>query len=258
MAEREADPVQAEALRERIAALPAADEKLILTVAERHVEEYRLSQAIQFLQRAAQTHPQSQKILVRLGDLQQEVGQSQDAIRSYEQAVRLGARTSDGKEADKKLLNYVPVLTDRERGSVWLAVREAVGISIFFLLLGWQDAGLNLLALGPQRWLGVLLALLGGYLLVTATSSPQQDPVATWLGGQRPSPSPEIHPLASPSFLPPGAAFAPEASHLPIIPLPERYVVGIAGTVLLGLAFVLVLHRALELVIDHPPPYLPW
>jgi len=64
-----------------------------------------------------------------------------------------------------------------------LAVREAAGFGVLALLMAWQDAGLNLLAIGPARLFGVIMSVLGGYLLITATSSAQQQPLATMLGG---------------------------------------------------------------------------
>jgi hypothetical protein len=173
----------------------------------------------------------------------------------YDRAVRLGSRSKKGKEADKKLAAFVPVLTDRERGRVWLAVRETVGVMLLFLLMAWQDAGLSLLDLGPRRWAGVVLSLVGGYLLITATSSPQQEPVASWLGGSVPAEPTGENPLqAVPAA--PGRA-AQEPTHLPIVPESVRYLLGTAGAVLLVTAFILVFYHALGLVTHNPPPYLP-
>jgi len=255
MAERRGDQDEAGALRERIAALPAADEQLLVTVADYYLERYQTDQALRFLHQAIETHPQSQKLLVKLGDVYQQLDRTQEAMVYYDRAVRLGARSRLGKEADKKLSGFVPVLTDRERGSVPLAVREAVGIMLLFLLMGWQDAGLSLFDMGPRRWVGVLLSLIGGYLLVTATSSPQQAPVAAWLGGSVPAaPAGEQALQTIPAA--PGRA-AQDPTYLPIVPMSARYLLGAAGIVLLAMAFVLVFFHALNLVIDHPLPYLP-
>ncbi len=104
-------------------------------------------------------------------------------------------------------------MTDRERGSILLALREALGFGALFLLLGWQDAGLNLANMGASRWIGVGLAILGGYFVVTALSSPQQQPLAGWLGGdvpETPPPPPQKRvPLYEEAPLPSGVIQEP-------------------------------------------------
>ncbi len=254
MAERQNDGIWARELRERVATLPVADEQLVVKVADYYLARHQPSVAHGFLERALEVHPHMPAALVKLGDLRQESGDRVEASRLYERAARTGARGETRKEIDKKLGSYVPVLTDRERGSVWLAVREAVGIAGLYVLLGWQDARLDLLALGPRRWLGVLVSLLGGYLVVTATSSPQQRPLAGWLGGAVPPPR---NPADGPALPAPGRALE-EPTALPMLPSSVRYGLGVAGVVLLGLAGALVLYYTLGWVGDNRPPYLPW
>lgn len=254
MAERQNDGIWARELRERVATLPVADEQLVVKVADYYLARHQPSVAHGFLERALEAHPDMPAALVKLGDLRQESGDRVEASRLYERAARTGARGETRKEIDKKLGSYVPVLTDRERGSVWLAVREAVGIAGLYVLLGWQDARLDLLALGPRRWLGVLVSLLGGYLVVTATSSPQQRPLAGWLGGAVPPPR---NPADGPALPAPGRALE-EPTALPMLPSSVRYGLGVAGVVLLGLAGALVLYHTLGWVGDNRPPYLPW
>jgi tetratricopeptide (TPR) repeat protein len=253
IAERLGEHSRAEELREHIASLPQSDDQLLVAIADDYIRRYRLEQALAFLSRALDAHPASQKLLVKTGDLLKELDRPQEAMTYYDRAVRVGTRTTEGKEADRKLLNYVPVLTDRERGNVWLALREAVGVGMFFLVMGWQDAGLNLLHMGPLRWIGAGLGLIGGYLLVTATSSPQQEPIASWLGGQIPAAAPDSD---TPRPVP-GRALE-EPTGLPIISDDVRYALGTIGAVLLVLALILVFRHTFDLVIDNPPPYLPW
>lgn len=257
MAERQNDGIWARELRECVATLPVADEQLVIKVADYYLARHQSPTAHGFLERALEAHPHMPTALLKLGDLQQESGDRVEASRLYERAARTGARGKTRKEVEKKLRSYVPVLTDRERGSVGLAVREAVGIAGLYVLLGWQDARLDLLALGPRRWIGVLVSLLGGYLLVTATSSPQQRPLAGWLGGAIPPPPPPRNPADGPAVPAPGRALE-EPTSLPMLPSSVRYGLGIAGVVLLGIAFVLVLYYTLGWVGDHRPPYLPW
>ena len=260
MAERQSDGIWAAELRERVASLPVADEQLVVKVAEYYLSRRDENIAYRFLERALEKHPAMPAALIKLGDLLHESGDRVGATRLYERAARLGTRGKTRKEVDKKLRSFVPVLTDRERGSVWLAVREAAGIAGLFVFLGWQDARLDLLALGPRRWLGVLVSLLGGYLLVTATSSPQQRPLAGWLGGSVPPPPPPEppRPPGDPApFRAPGRALQ-EPTALPILPAGLRYVFGVLGVALLGIAFALVFYYTLGWVGDNRPPYLPW
>jgi tetratricopeptide (TPR) repeat protein len=254
MAERQGDYAEAEALRERIASLPDADEQLLVTVVDYYAERLQFEQARQFIERALETNPKRQRLLVRMGDLLEAMDQPQAAITYYDQAVRLGTRTDEGKTADKRLARAVPVITDRERGSVWLAMRETLGFVIFGLVLAWQDAGLNLMDMGLRRWVGVVLGFVGGYLLITATSSPQQDPIASWLGGDLPE---NLKHKRDEFLARPGQA-KQDPTELPIISEDARYVLGFVGVLVLALAFALVFHRSLGIVIDNPPPYMPW
>ncbi|RPJ02802.1 MAG: tetratricopeptide repeat protein [Chloroflexi bacterium] len=253
MAERLGDVDHAEELRAHVISMPQADDPLLVAIADDYIRRFRNDEALAFLRRALEARPHSQALLIKTGDLLKEMDRNQEAMTYYDRAVRTGARTAKGREADKKLLNFVPVLTDRERGSVGLALREAAGITLLFLMMGWQDAGLDLLDLGVLRWFGVVLAMIGGYLVITATSSPQQKPVASWLGGQVPPDQPDPNkPLATP-----GRALA-EPTHLPLISEDVRYVLGTVGALLLVIAFVLVFHHSLGLITENPPPYMPW
>jgi tetratricopeptide (TPR) repeat protein len=256
MADRQGDHEKAEAIRERIATLPNADEQLLVTVADYYLKRYQSDQALNFLQEAVESHPDSQKLLLKTGDVLQEMDRKLEAMTYYDRAVRQGTRTKVGKEADKKLATFVPVLTDRERGSVWLAVRETAGIGIFYLLVGWQDAGLNLLDMGPRRWMGVLLSLVGGYLLITATSSPQQAPIAGWLGGQVPllTNKPKREGQPGNFFSMPGRALD-DPTNLPMISESVRWFLAMVGAAVLILAFWLVFYRALDVLTSGPLPY---
>jgi tetratricopeptide (TPR) repeat protein len=253
IAERLGHTRQAEELRERVAARSGADDQLLIAVADDYLNRFRTDEALTFLDRALETHPDSQKLLIKTGDLLKELERPQEAMTYYDRAVRAGTRTKEGKEADQKLLRYVPILTDRERGSVWLAVREAAGITLFYFVMAWQDAGLDLFQMGFLRWLGVAVGMVGGYMLVTATSSPQQDPVASWLGGEMPATVPDLNtPHATP-----GRALE-EETHLPIIADDTRYILGTVGVVLLIMALLLVFRHTFNLMVNDPPPFLPW
>lgn len=236
---REGQHGEADDMRRRLAALPGVSEAVISDVVDYFLRGGQVQDAQEILTQALAHRPDSQKLLVRLGDLYHGLGQEREARQTYDRAARLGLRTADGKLADRKLTQFAPTLTDKERGSKLLAAREAAGIGLFYLLLGWQDAGLNLLNLGGLRWLGVALGALGGYLLVTATSSPQQQPLAGWFGGKTPE-----------------SAQAGETSSLPMLPLEARILLGIGGLALLALAFYLVFGAAISLITNpNPAPF---
>lgn len=262
MAERQGDAAWAHDLRAQIATRPDVDEQLVVKVADYYLNRHDGDIARQFLLQALETHPDAQAVLIKLGDVLKEAGQLHEATQYYDRAVRLDTRTRAGKEADERLSQAAPILTDRERGSVLLALRETLGVAALFLFMGWQDAGLDLFDMGPRRWGGVFLSLLGGYLLVTATSSPQQRPIAAWLGGAIPPQEPQPQPSpagaeAMMSLRAPGRVLE-EPTNLPVLPKSARYLLAITGIILLVLAFVLVFYHSLDWVSHHRPPYLPW
>lgn len=244
---------EVERLRADLVLLPDIDDKLVVETIDHFIRAEQKEQALALLDKAVQFHPRSQLVLLKRAELAQELGRQREALEDYERAAQLGASTKVGREADARLLAFAPRLTDRERGSVLLAMREALGIGAFFLIMGWQDAQLNLAQMGATRWGGVGMALVGGYLLITATSSPQQRPLAHWLGGQVP-PSAEEDTE--------GNAFedvdqdVPEHTQLPIISPSGRYMLGAVGVVLLVLAFMLVFSASLNLIRDpNPEPF---
>jgi|GEM_PF-579703 len=239
----EGDHGEADDLRYKLALLPDTEEKVRAGIVDRFVNQHQMSRAMDILEVGIEKNPANQKMLLHMATLQEGLGHDAIAQTYYDRVARLGLKTEEGKLADKKLATVAPVMTDRERGSTWLAVREAVGICLLLLMLGWQDAGMNLAFMGAQRWLGVLLGLLGGYLVITATSSTQQKPLASWLGGQTPDrPTPTKTKERKPS-----EGLVEEPTLLPIIPSAVRYVLGIVGGAVLIVAFTLVFSRALEL-----------
>jgi tetratricopeptide (TPR) repeat protein len=250
VARRTGDVVAADAFREDLVRLPEVTDDVIVQVAKSFTNTEQPSRALDLLQEALEAHPDSQPIMTALGDLHELLDNKTEAMRFYDQAARMGAGTKAGKEADKKLSNFAPVLTDRERGSVLLAGREAAGFGLVYIFLAWQDAGLDLLQLGLMRWLGVLLGIVGGYLVVTATSSPQQQPVAQWLGG--------VIPDKRKYKKKEEQGLIEEISEIPMIPPATRLVLGVAGGALLVIGILLVLSVAIGLLLNpQPPPDIP-
>jgi hypothetical protein len=242
---------EADDLRVKLAALPAVDETMVADIVDQFMNNSQETLALQVLRNAVEARPTSQKLLIKLADVLKEQGRPQETFELYERAAQLGTRTKEGKAADEKLLEFTPSLTDRERGSVWLALREACGIGVLFLLMAWQDAGLNLLHLGLSRLIGVGVAIIGGYLAITATSSPAQQPLARWLGGVVPEP-----PEKPTNDFEAATALPQPTSNLPAITLPVRFALGSFATLLMVLAFWLVFNTAIGLLNNpNPKPY---
>jgi hypothetical protein len=254
LAKREDSHEQVEQLRERIVRLPNATDQVIIAVVDGYRRDNRHDKAEQLLNEGIQAHPGSQKLLTKMGDLKEERGRHREAMLYYERAAQLGVKTKEGKEADQRLRDFVPVLTDQERGSMALAWREAAGFGLFYLLLGWQDAGLNLVNMGMQRWAGVFLSLVGGYLVITATSSPQQQPLAGWLGGRVPDVKEKRDFSWTGEEVKGGVLH--DATQLPILPLAARLIFGVIGGAILLLALWMVFNTALHLLANPVPPDL--
>jgi tetratricopeptide (TPR) repeat protein len=237
-----------EMLGEQLVRLPDVDDGMIASIIDRFIQQEQHMRALEVLSSVIEDHPKSQKLITRMGDLHKIAGRDAEALKYYDRAARLGTGTKEGREADKKLLEHVPTLSDRERGSLGLALREAAGIAVIFVVLAWHDAGLDLFNLGLDRWLGVLMAFVGGYLLISATSSPQQKPLAKLLGGTVPDKAKRAE--ADEDSDDPIV----EDSELPIIPDGLRFVIGIGGAGLLVAAFALVFSVALNLLMNPIPP----
>lgn len=237
-------------LREQVAVLPGADDALILKQVEHFMESGQHVRAVDLLKQVLTLYPTRQVLLLRMGELQENVMDDKFGALSYYDRAAQVKGSKGGKAAEKALQNFAPVISDKERGSIGLALREAVGFGVVFLLMGWQDAGLDLARMGGGRWLGVGLSILGGYLLVTALSAPQQKPLGRWFGGKVPvtPPKPE-----QPAYEEPKAPDGPieEPTNLPIIPTALRALFALGGVVVLGLAFLLVFSASIALLL-HP------
>lgn len=254
IAKYQRNPGEAADLRERLAGLPSADEDLVVSVAEQFLEDEQAIRAMEVLERGLENYPNSQKLLIMMGDMHKALEHQKEAMRYYDLAARLGSGTAAGREADKKLLNFAPVLTDRERGSMALAWREASGVALLLLLLGWHDASLDLLQMDVTHWLGVILGLVGGYLLITATSSPQQRLLAPILGGTTVEKKKKNE---DDDGIQMGAI--EDASELPIIPPAFRFVLGTGGAILLLAALTMVFGRSFDLLANpRMPASLPY
>jgi tetratricopeptide (TPR) repeat protein len=248
IARKNYDHPKVDALYEDLVKLPDPEGRLLGMAIDHFIDDDQPMRAEALLKEAIEKHPNSPKLLRQMGDLQTLMENKEEAHRYYDRAARVGAGTAEGRAAEKLLGDAPAVLTDRERGSLVLAVRETLGFGLFFVMLGWQDAGLNFARLGSSRLLGIILSLVGGYLVITATSSPQQQPIAKWLGGRKPrKPKDEDG-----NGMVIGSAVS-EETELPMIGSEVRVILGMVGLVVLGVAFWMVFSTAIHLLFNPAP-----
>jgi tetratricopeptide (TPR) repeat protein len=217
----------------RLAMMPHVPEDLLVELCDEFYQTRGLSQSFDLVSRASASHPDSQKLLTRLAHLYEEARQEETAQDIYKRIVTIDYRSPEGKLADKKLAHVTIPLSDKERGSVLLALREAFGITVLYVLMAWQDAGLNLANLGAARLVGIGISFVAGYILVTGSSSHQQKGVASALGGKIDEAS---------------------DSQLPSINQATRSVLITIGAIGLAVAFYLVFTDAIGLLLDPVEP----
>jgi tetratricopeptide (TPR) repeat protein len=233
LARRSPDYSRLEQTRLRLARLPNINAEFLNETAEDVIFNAAPREAFDFVHTAAKTHPEDQTLLWKLGELYELAKKDEEAFQVYKQIVAINPRSEIGKLADAKVLETAPGVTDRERGSVLLAMREALGITLLFLLLAWQDAGLNLLELEPLHIAGIGFSLLGGYLLVTGTSSPSQRGVALLFGGKKDEDS---------------------ESNLRTIDKFTQYALSAIGIIGLLISFYMVFNHSIDLLLDPVRP----
>ena len=226
-----------EAIRARILNLPTVTEDAVIKIAEAYLKINLQREAHTALQKGLRKFPESQQLLLMMGDLYESLNRSKQAVEFYNRAVAIKTHSKVGKEADKRLQNFAPVMTDKERGSALLAWRETAGISILFFSLAFMDSYLDILRIDAPHWAGILLSIVGGYVFITATSSPQQGILVKLFGGEVNSTS---------------------DSKLPILPDTTRYILGGLALVVLLVAFGLTFSQSLELLFNPIQPSYPF
>ena len=226
-----------EAIRARILNLPTVTEDAVIKIADAYFKINLKKEGHTALQKGLQKFPESQQLLLMMGDLYESLNRSKQAVEFYNRAVAIKTNSKIGKEADKRLQNFAPVMTDKERGSALLAWRETAGISILFFSLAFMDSYLDILRIDAPHWAGILLSIIGGYVFITATSSPQQGVLIRLFGG-------EVDSALD--------------SKLPILPDTMRYILGGLALVLLLIAFWLTFSQSIELLFNPIQPNYPF
>jgi tetratricopeptide (TPR) repeat protein len=228
-------------LREELLRLPRLKTKEVLLVANELVADKKLDEALRVLKRRLKKHSQNAELLIGLGDFYRDRKKVPEAILQYNKAVQIDRN----KEAEKRLADYPPILNDQERGSLLLALREVIGIGFFYLLFAWQDVRLSLYNMDAAHWVGVILSLFAGYLLVSGTSSPQQQPLAGILGGRVPQ-----YNTDAPIIQRGRGSALEEISQIPKLSVLVRVVCTVSGLLLLVMAFALVFSTSLDLLVN--------
>ncbi len=217
----------------KLVSMPHIRTEMKIDIIDHYAESTHPSRVFNVTKAAADLHSDNQAILFRLAQLYEQALADAQAQEVYQQIVNINHRTEEGKYADKRLANVTLDITDKERGSVLLAIREAVGVVILYFLLAWQDVGLSLFRMDISHLGGTLLSLLGAYLVVTGSSSPEQIGVAQALGGK-------VDPESG--------------SQLPRIDDATRYILMALGAAILIISFYLVFSNAFGLLFDPVPP----
>lgn len=252
----------ADDLRDKVVMMESADDETILKIVDGLINDVQASRAMELLEKAINARPENHDLLMRMGNILEDQGRKNQAMRYYERAAR-ATNAKGRKRADQVLQTFTPIITDQERGSILLALREAAGVGVAFLLLAWQDSGLNLLRVNLPHWGGVLLSLLGGYFVVTAFSSPQQKGLAAFFGGRVPEEPEgsgfqqevEVKPWEEDVAMPAGPLQDP--TDLPILPGWARFLFATLGIAILCAAFYLAFGNAIQLLLKPVTPPLP-
>jgi tetratricopeptide (TPR) repeat protein len=234
-------------VRRQYVQLPHIPDDAVLAQIEAMVNLGDYATARDTLLPVAEARTKSQKIQVRMGELFKETYQEKESAVYFDRAAKLGGWGKEAGKARKGLELAPAIITDVERGSVPLALREALGPTVFFAMLALQDVGWLVGQVGPQRLFGVAVSFVASYLVVTATSGAQQQPLAKWFGGEVPSGQvdKDIE----------GIIY--EETQLPILPTPSRWLLGVGGLALAGLAFWLVFNASIRAVLNPEPVYVP-
>ncbi|MEL7236999.1 MAG: tetratricopeptide repeat protein, partial [Chloroflexota bacterium] len=221
------DEEHAADLRLELVELPGVDDAVVLALVEAYKMERQWDAAYDLLVCALEHHPDSEALLMEMADFLIIRNRKMEAVSYINRIIVLNPLNMTAR---KRLAAAPPILTDHERGSVTLALREAVGVTMLFVVLAFQDAGLRLFGMDVMHAGGILLSLPGAYLLVTGTSSPQQNPVAGWLGA-----SLDDTVANRPLMVRGEGDTIEEATRLPILPTSARVALAVCGGLMLGI-----------------------
>lgn len=220
--------------------LPDVKPAHLLRAAALYEKQGQSKNALETLHEAEHRDPDHQPTLMRLAEMYDEYYQEERTRYYLQRVVDLDPRSELGRAAELRLLEYSSHVPRHVQINMLYALREVLGIVLFFFLLALLDTGVNMTRMDAGGWGGVLLSVLGGYLLVTAVSSPAQRIFALFISGDGAAePQPPL--IDQAGYLPEPVREAP----LPMLPKDVRWVLGVVGSVVLLIAAWLVLRNSL-------------
>lgn len=225
----------------RLRQLPDARPAHLVRAATLYRQHGDLKTSLAVLHEAERIDPHDQQALMALAEAYDSLYHPERARVYFKRAMEADPRSAVGQQAEGKLLDIRPEVPRHVQISTRYALREVLGVVLIFYLLAALDAGLNLISLGVAGWFGVLLSVLGAYLLVTATSSPAQRVLAPLLNEVGELPYQEKSSHSADDLLPDVEDEPPPVQ----LPLAWRTGLGVFGGILLVLAAVLVLQNSL-------------
>jgi hypothetical protein len=151
---------------------PSVTVDQLLRASEVFAKQFQFEVVAHLLRRASIMEPQNQTVLFGLMNAYEATNRHKDARAIRQQITDVDRKSSLGKRMMDHLLEEDPYVPLSMRRNTLVAVREAIGLALPIILLVFFDNGLSFL--GADRLVGIALALAGGYLLVTATSSHEQ------------------------------------------------------------------------------------
>ena len=151
---------------------PAVTVEQLLQASEVFAKTWQYDVVAYLLERASHIDPANQTVLFGLANAYAVEGRHKEATAIRQRIADVDRKSSLGQRMMGHLLEENPYVPLSMRRNTLVAVREAVGLALPIILLVFFDNGLSFL--GADRLVGIILALGGGYLLVTATSSHEQ------------------------------------------------------------------------------------
>lgn len=151
------------------------------------MEDNALQAAFSHLRRTTELDPKHAEAWFLLGQLYELARERRKAIQAYERVVALPQRaTSDERAADKQAAERLALLRPRLPDSVTLnwpeTLRQTSSLAIIPALATLVNSALRPWQIAPLDFLGVLVATLGAYFLVSATTTPRNPGMRAMLG----------------------------------------------------------------------------
>jgi hypothetical protein len=151
------------------------------------MEGKALQAAFPHIRRATELAPEHTGAWFLLGQLYEVAQESRRAIQAYERASAVTAGASpDDSEWHQRALERLELLRPSLPSSVALewpeTVRQTAGMVLIPVLAALVNAGLRPWQIAPLDYVGVLVATLGAYFWISASTSPRNPGMRAMLG----------------------------------------------------------------------------